>query len=99
MWLQARPIHLWDALTGQLRATYRGYDAVDEVTAAYSVAFSHDCTRILGGYHKCIRIFDLSRPGRSYTEVVTHSKASPGLQGASSAGQYLQVQRLDSVLL
>lgn len=81
MW-QAHPLHLWDAVSGQLRATYRAYDAVDEVTAAYSVAFSRDGTRMLGGYNKAIRIFDTSRPGRFYTEIVTHSKKSHGLQGA-----------------
>jgi WD40 repeat protein len=78
---QARPIHLWDAVTGQLRATYRAYNAVDEVTAAYCVAFSHDSTRILGGFNKSIRIFDISTPGRTCTEIVTHTKATPGLQG------------------
>jgi telomerase Cajal body protein 1 len=25
------PLHLWDAFTGKLRATYRGYDHLDEV--------------------------------------------------------------------
>lgn len=80
---QAHPLHLWDAVSGQLRATYRAYDAVDEVTAAYSVAFNRDGTRLLGGYNKAIRIFDTSRPGRFYTEIVTHSKKSHGLQGAS----------------
>ncbi|KAK9906702.1 hypothetical protein WJX75_006470 [Coccomyxa subellipsoidea] len=81
---RAHPLHLWDAVSGQLRATYRAYDAVDEVTAAYSVAFSRDGTRMLGGYNKAIRIFDTSRPGRFYTEIVTHSKKSHGLQGIVS---------------
>ncbi|MCH97515.1 telomerase Cajal body protein 1-like, partial [Trifolium medium] len=34
------PIHLWDATSGQLRCTYRAYDAMDEITAAFSVAFN-----------------------------------------------------------
>ncbi|XVF02492.1 hypothetical protein REPUB_Repub04eG0179800 [Reevesia pubescens] len=29
------PIHLWDATSGLLRCTYRAYDAVDEITAAF----------------------------------------------------------------
>jgi hypothetical protein len=32
-------------LLAQLRATYRAYDAVDEVTSAYSVAFDLDGAR------------------------------------------------------
>lgn len=34
-----KPIHLWDAFSGQLRASYRGYDNADEITAAISLAF------------------------------------------------------------
>ncbi|XP_020231456.1 telomerase Cajal body protein 1 isoform X2 [Cajanus cajan] len=34
------PIHLWDATSGQLRCTYRAYDAMDEITAAFSIAFN-----------------------------------------------------------
>ncbi|KAL9355571.1 hypothetical protein Peur_053541 [Populus x canadensis] len=34
------PIHLWDATSGLLRCTYRAYDAVDEITAAISLAFN-----------------------------------------------------------
>jgi hypothetical protein len=33
---------LWDAGSGELRATYRGYNDVDEVTPAFSLAFSPD---------------------------------------------------------
>ena len=33
-------MHLWDALSGQLRATYAAHNAADEVHAATSLAFS-----------------------------------------------------------
>ncbi|RHX97337.1 hypothetical protein DYB25_005672 [Aphanomyces astaci] len=33
----AHPVHLWDAYTGALRASYRAYDHLDELTSAYSV--------------------------------------------------------------
>lgn len=36
------PLHLWDAETGSLRATYRAYDQNDEISSAFSVAFSLD---------------------------------------------------------
>ncbi|KAH8237992.1 hypothetical protein KR032_010317 [Drosophila birchii] len=66
-WLATRqhePIHMWDAFDGSLRGSYSGYDAVDEVMAAISVAFSADGQRIFAGYKRCIKIFDTSRPGR-----------------------------------
>ncbi|TVU43925.1 hypothetical protein EJB05_03346 [Eragrostis curvula] len=34
---RGHPIHLWDATTGELRCTYRAYDAMDEITAALSI--------------------------------------------------------------
>lgn len=36
----------------------------DEVTAAYSLAFSPDGRKIYSGFKKVIRIFDISIPGR-----------------------------------
>ncbi|XP_017048990.1 telomerase Cajal body protein 1 homolog [Drosophila ficusphila] len=66
-WLATRqhePIHMWDAFDGTLRCSYSGYDAVDEVMAAISLAFSHDGQKIYAGYKRCIKIFDTSRPGR-----------------------------------
>ncbi|XP_043652721.1 telomerase Cajal body protein 1 homolog [Drosophila teissieri] len=67
LWLATRqhePIHMWDAFDGSLRCSYSGYDAVDEVMAAISLAFSHDGEKIYAGYKRCIKIFDTSRPGR-----------------------------------
>lgn len=60
-WLASRqhePIHMWDAFTGRLRCTYRGYDAVDEVEAALSLTFSGCGLKIFAGYKKDIKIFD-----------------------------------------
>jgi hypothetical protein len=61
-----------------LRASYRGYDEADEVTAAYSLAFSPDGSRVLAGYSKCIRVFDVGRPGRDCSRIVTHKKKQEG---------------------
>ena len=46
MHVQAHPTHLWDAVTGKLRCSYLGYDDKDEVTAAFSVAFSADGSQV-----------------------------------------------------
>jgi len=60
------PTHLWDAFTGKLRATYRSYDYADEITAALSVAFSGNGDKIICGFDRHIRIFDVGYPGRDY---------------------------------
>ncbi|PNH07249.1 Telomerase Cajal body protein 1, partial [Tetrabaena socialis] len=52
----------------------RGYNDADEPTAAYSLAFSPDGARLLGGYNRSIYAFDVSRPGRDYKRVVTHKR-------------------------
>lgn len=78
-WLASRqhePIQMWDAFNGDLRASYRGYDDVDEVEAAISVMFSTDGENVLGGYKKCIRIFDTDLPGRNCTKLVTKQAIS-----------------------
>ncbi|XP_044735503.1 telomerase Cajal body protein 1 homolog [Chrysoperla carnea] len=64
---QHAPVQLWDAFTGQLRCTYRGYDLVDEVEAALSVNFSTDGQQIYCGYRKALRTFNVDRPGRDST--------------------------------
>lgn len=76
--LQGQPIRLWDACNGSLRASYRGYDDADEVTAAYSLTFSPDGSRLLAGYGKCLRLFDVARPGRDCSKLMTHRKKQDG---------------------
>lgn len=80
---QAHPLRLWDAVTGAVRGSYRAYDAVDEVVAATSVAFSACGSRILAGFNSCLRVWDVARPGRDYREFVTHRRRQDGLPGAS----------------
>ncbi|KAG2440844.1 hypothetical protein HXX76_003698 [Chlamydomonas incerta] len=74
---RGHPIQLWDACSGAPRATYRGYNDADEPTAAYSLAFSPDGGRLLGGYNRSIYVFDVTRPGRDYKRVVTHKRKNP----------------------
>ena len=79
--MQGHPIHLWDALSGQLRASYRVYNAADEVTAACSIAFDAQGQRLYAGLNNRLCIFDVARPGRYCKNIVPHTRASPGLQG------------------
>ncbi|MED6145142.1 hypothetical protein PIB30_022285 [Stylosanthes scabra] len=79
------PIHLWDATSGQLRCTYRAYDNMDEITTAFSVAFNPAGTKIFAGYNKCIRMFDLHRPGRDFELYSTAKDKKEGQTGIISA--------------
>ncbi|KAK8969340.1 hypothetical protein KSP40_PGU013091 [Platanthera guangdongensis] len=53
------PIHLWDAVSGELRGTYRAYDGMDEITAALSVSFNTSGTKMLavGSYSQSTAVF------------------------------------------
>ncbi|KAG0547685.1 hypothetical protein BDA96_01G101900 [Sorghum bicolor] len=62
------PIHLWDATSGELRCTYRAYDAMDEITAALSISFNSTGSKLFAGYNKAIRVFDVHRPGRDFDQ-------------------------------
>ncbi|PSR98556.1 Telomerase Cajal body protein [Actinidia chinensis var. chinensis] len=85
------PIHLWDATSGELRCTYRAYDAMDEITAAFSISFNPAGTKIFSGYNKSLRVFDIHRPGRDFLH---HSTVQGNKEGQSQVqfskdGNYL----------
>lgn len=73
------PIHMWDAFTGQHRATYRAYDHMDEITAALSITFNLTADKIYAGYSGMIRIFDTASPGRSYRTLSTKDIGAKGI--------------------
>ncbi|KAK8488218.1 hypothetical protein V6N13_120025 [Hibiscus sabdariffa] len=79
------PIHLWDATSGLLRCTYRAYDAVDEITAAFSVSFNPAGTKLFAGYNKSVRVFDVHRPGRDFAQYSTLQGNKEGQTGIISA--------------
>ena len=68
------PIHMWDAYTGALRASYLGYDHYDALTTAVSVAFSPRGQILIGGYERAVRVWDLTRPGRSTETRATRKR-------------------------
>ena len=82
---QGHPIHLWDACSGQLRGSYRAHDDADDPTAAYSLAFSPDGAKLVGGYPKCFRIFDVARPGRDCSKVLTQRRRKEGSMAGGRA--------------
>ncbi|MCJ8731418.1 hypothetical protein PDJAM_G00199370 [Pangasius djambal] len=58
------PVHIWDAFYGNLCATFRPYNHLDELTAAYSLCFSPDGSQLYCGFDKTVRVFYTERPGR-----------------------------------
>ncbi|XP_043860031.1 telomerase Cajal body protein 1 [Dromiciops gliroides] len=68
------PIHIWDAFTGQLRASFRAYNHLDELTAAHSLCFSPDGSKLFCGFNRTVRIFSTSRPGRQFETRPTFAK-------------------------
>lgn len=65
------PVHVWDAFYGEVRASFRPYNHLDEVTAAHSLSFSPDGTRLYCGFDKTVRVFHTERPGRDCEERPT----------------------------
>ncbi|XP_038183507.1 telomerase Cajal body protein 1 isoform X2 [Arvicola amphibius] len=68
------PIHIWDAFTGELRASFRAYNHLDELTAAHSLCFSPDGSQLFCGFNRTVRVFSTSRPGRDCEVRATFAK-------------------------
>lgn len=68
------PVHIWDAFYGDLRATFRPYNHLDELTAAHSLCFSPDGSQLYCGFDKMVRIFHTDRPGRDCEQRPTTVK-------------------------
>jgi WD40 repeat protein len=81
------PVVLWDVITGELRCKYTGYDHMDELESAHSLAFNLTGDKIYCGANRVIRIFDAAMPGRQETNVPTCKSRSDkfGQKGIISA--------------
>lgn len=65
-----QPVHLWDAFTGKLRASYTCLDQYFARATAISCAFNATGERIYCGLDKRIVVFDTSRPGREHAREI-----------------------------
>ncbi|KAM4537292.1 telomerase Cajal body protein 1 [Odontesthes bonariensis] len=65
------PVHVWDAFYGEVRASFRPYNHLDELTAAHSLCFSPDGAQLYCGFEKTVRVFYTERPGRDCEERPT----------------------------
>nr|CAG4643232.1 EOG090X06W9 [Ilyocryptus agilis] len=99
------PVHLWDAYKGELAASYRAYNNVDEVEAAKSICISPDGEKLYCGFDKCVRVFDVHVPGRScqtrptklkdgtpgsQTGIISCIAVNPALPSVYAAGSYMK---------
>lgn len=76
-----QPIHLYCGQTGKFLCSYVARNHLDEHISAYSVVFNRDGTKILGGFKKFVRIFDVECPG-VWTEVSTWKLFQAGIVSA-----------------
>lgn len=77
------PVHVWDAFYGELRASFRPYNHLDELTAAHCLCFSPDGSQLYCGFDKTVRVFYTERPGRDCEERPTVVKKQ-GVSGIIS---------------
>ena len=63
-------MHLYDAYTGAVRASYRPYNALDELESPVVASFSHNGDKLAtGGFRtdRSLHVFDVGIPGRDST--------------------------------
>lgn len=72
--------------------TYRPYDHLDEIAAAYSIAFTPDGSRIFAGFKDAVRVFDVCRPGRQ----VSYCRCTHVHAGVAQSVRSLQSTALES---
>lgn len=77
------PVHVWDAFYGEVRASFRPYNHLDELTAAHCLCFSPDGSQLYCGFDKTVRVFHTERPGRDCEERPTVVKKQ-GVSGIVS---------------
>ncbi|KRX34806.1 WD repeat-containing protein 48, partial [Trichinella murrelli] len=82
------PIFLKDC-TGETRAAFKAINDKDELASALSLVFTNDGRNMYAGFKKCIRQFDLERPGCQTSSIATwcmakFSKETGGQQGLIS---------------
>ncbi|KRZ97771.1 WD repeat-containing protein 48, partial [Trichinella sp. T8] len=64
------PIFLKDC-TGETRAAFKAINDKDELASALSLVFTNDGRNMYAGFKKCIRQFDLERPGCQTSSIAT----------------------------
>lgn len=84
---------MYDAYTGAVRASYRPYNALDELESPVVATFSHNGTKLAtGGFRtdRTLHVFDVGIPGRESTvlRLGKTRRSSDGQKGMASALAY-----------
>lgn len=95
------PIHLIDAYTSQLRASYRTYNSVDCMEGPSIVSFNTSGSRVYGTGFKTdrtIAIFDTSIPGREgmIARMGKTRRSNDGQKGIPSAIAFPKTQQINN---
>ncbi|GKY95612.1 hypothetical protein MPSEU_000522500 [Mayamaea pseudoterrestris] len=92
---RSQPIHLYDAYSGLIRATYRAYNSLDELESAMVVSFQPSGQHFAAaGFRtadqRTIHIFDTAIPGRQSNTFLLGKtrRSSDGQKGMVSALAY-----------
>jgi telomerase Cajal body protein 1 len=97
-----QPVHLYDAYTGAVRATYRPFNRLDEMESPTSVCFANNgMSVVVGGFRtdRMLQLFDLNRPGRDASVILKLGKTRRSTDGQKGLVSALAVASVESNLL
>lgn len=89
------PVHLYDAYDGSIRATYRPYNALDEMESPTTLCFVENGQKLVTGglrSDRILHVFDVNRPGRDHAPPMLKlgktRRSKDGQKGLVSAMAY-----------
>lgn len=97
-----QPVHLYDAYTGKVRATYRPYNRLDEMESPTTICYANNGQQIVtGGFRtdRMLHLFDLNRPGRDSTMTFKLGKTKRSKDGQKGLVSALAVAPVQQNLL
>jgi len=97
-----QPVHLYDAYSGKVRATYRPYNRLDEMESPTTICFANNGqTIVTGGFRtdRMLHIFDLNRPGRDSSMVLKLGKTRRSTDGQKGIVSALSVDPIQQHVL
>ena len=88
---RAGPIHVYAIDTDspasvRRHVTLRGINHLDEMASAFSLVALADGRRIVAGYKKCLRVFDVNRPDRQVDQIECVARKKGGVPLPSQPG-------------
>lgn len=89
------PVHLYDAYDGSIRASYRPYNALDEMESPTTLCFAENGQKLVTGglrSDRILHVFDVNRPGREHAPPLLKlgktRRSKDGQKGLVSAMAY-----------